>query len=99
MLEIVEDLPLEDPLPLSFGDLWDQTLDKPTFTVEEPVDYFEVAMHSLRSGEERILFGPVREDELEVEDNDTDDFGINLPGVLFCIRSYSARSLLNIAGR
>ena len=66
---------------LSFGELWDGSLNNRTFILAgdgEDVDYFAEALHSLESGQQSLsMFRPLTE-ELGVDGEDS--FGIEVPG-------------------
>lgn len=77
--EDLSDIPMADPEPLSFGDLWNVTFENHTFTLDgDAQDYYQEALESPQNGEYQEL-GLETEEGLEWVEQ-TDAFGIVIPG-------------------
>ena len=87
---ISEDLPMDHPEPLSFGDLLGPTFGDRMYTIGDGThDYFQEAVDSLQNGEYQFSFSSLTGEELGLETEEggfggeadgVDAFGIDIPG-------------------
>jgi len=95
--ESIRDVPMDDPEPVSFGDLLGSTFGDRTHTIgEDTHDYFQEAIDILQNGECQFSFSRplnLRGEELGLEteeggfgreeEEEVDGFGIDIPGKFY----------------
>jgi hypothetical protein len=83
-LETVDDYPpdtfMDDLEPISFGDLWNGASTNRTFHLgEETTDFFAESLRDLQSGEKMFSLAQPLADEMGMETEGCESFGIEIP--------------------